>query len=199
MYFILKVKYVDGNIKHPRHKIVHESESLEEALKSLEDIATKYIIKKIKPSFTEDSDDSNEKTKVHYETKYTMNRNKHDNNIIEIHEKVTKTERKPGTLYGETEKVTRSSTQVGYFCYVKYNFVAPVQTCDNCLMVINRPVPQKVPQSGANPALLKELRNNALFQTLQDNSEKNRLDMTVDDSTDIIDSDDYPDYDSGDQ
>ena len=55
-------------------------------------------------------------------------------------------------------------------------------------MIINRPAPQKVPQSGANPALLKELKNNDLFLTLQENSEKNRLDVS-DESTDLIDSD----------
>lgn len=188
MYFILKVKFVEGNVEHPRHKIVHESESLEDVLVSLEDIATKYIIKKHKPSFTENSDEiDQQKGKVEYETKYTMSRNKKDPNVIEIFEKVTKIETKNGWT-GKIQEVTKSSKQIGYFCYVKYNFVVPPQTCDNCLMVINRPVPQKVPQTGDNTALLSELRNNELFQTLQENVENNRLDLS-DDSTELIYSD----------
>lgn len=182
---------MDAGNDHPRHKIIRQCESLESALSALEDVATQYIIKMHKPSFTQNNDDAETKIKVQYETKYTMCKNKHDPNIIEIHEKTTKIETKPGTLYGETQKVTRFSKQVGYFCYIKYNFVQPPQTCDNCLMTINRPVPQRVvPQSGMNLALLQELHNNGKFQILQRNVDKNRLDLSSDDpdSTDVIDS-----------
>jgi hypothetical protein len=105
-----------------------------------------------------------------------MNRNKHDNNIIEINETITKTETKPGTVWGKTEKVTRETRQIGYFCYVKYNVVMPEQTCDTCLMTINRPVPMRVGQP-INPELMSELKGNDLFQKLQKNAEENRLDL----------------------
>lgn len=188
MYFIVKVKFVEGNEKHPRHKIVQQLDTLEETLASLEDVATKYIIKKIKPTFTESEVEENNNVKIHCETKYTMNRNKCDNNIIEIHEKRVKTEKRPGTLYGKTEITTRLSQQIGYFYYMKYNNEIK-QTCDNCLMVINRPVPKKVSQANTNPALLKEIESNAFFQTLRNNAENNRLDLANELSDDWVEED----------
>jgi hypothetical protein len=170
MYKIVRVKYVDGNQYHPRHKIVSSAETLEQALEKIEDIATQYIIKKIKPSFITETEINK---KVSCETKYTMNRNKHNNNIIEIHEKKTITEIKPGLVYGSTDKVRKESYQIGYFCYVKDESVTP-QTCDNCLMSINRPVPMKV-ISGANPDLVKQLRSNGLFKKCQQSTAHNQM------------------------
>ena len=101
MYFIQKVKYVDGDYQHPRHKIIKECGSLENALKALEDVATSYIIKKIKPSFVEPCDvyssEAGEKgSTIRCEVKYTMNQNKNNNNIIEIYERTTNTKITPG-------------------------------------------------------------------------------------------------------
>jgi hypothetical protein len=172
MYFITKVKYIDGNVNHPRHKLVKQVETLEAALAMLEDIATTYIIKKIKPSFTTETET---KDKISCEIKYTMNRNKNNNNIIEIYEKKTTTEIKPGLVYGTTDKVKKEIRQIGYFCYMKYDFDMPLQKCDNCLMTMNRPVPIRASSNtAANPDLVKQLRSNGLFKKCQHSTAMNQ-------------------------
>lgn len=175
MYFIVKVKFVEGNQNHPRHKIISQAMTLEETLSNLEKIATDYIIKKLKPSFSvsQQDDEIDTKTKIIYEIKYTMTRSKLDNNIIEIHEKMCKTEQKPALVYGINETTTRTSRQIGYFCYIKCDNLS--QTCDKCLTTISRPLPSKVTQ-GSNPDLVRQLTSNGLFQKCQKSSAANQLD-----------------------
>jgi len=192
MYFIVKVKFVNGDQTHPRHKIVNQTMTLEETLASLENIATDYIIKKLKPSFSGQDNEKldvrfldeprSDRTKITYDVKYTMSRNKLDSNIIEIYEKVCKTEHKPGWVVGTSETITRTSQQIAYFCYIKYDNFS--QTCDKCLTTISRPLPTKV-ISGNNPDLVKQLTSNGLFKKCQKSVAFNTLEcddlMSIDD------------------
>jgi len=171
MYFIVKVKFVEGNQNQPRQKIVSQAYTLEEALQNLENAATDYIMKKLKPGFSQDSVEVKAVTKV--DTTYVMVRSKYDSNLIEIHEKVCTTETKSGFVFSN-ETVTRTSKQIGYFCYIKYGEFT--QTCDKCLTTINRPLPSKVTQ-GNNPELLRQIGSNALFKKCQESVAQNAIDL----------------------
>ena len=173
MYFIVKVKFVEGNHSHPRHKIVGQADTLEESLATLESFATEYIIKKLKPSFapvsTPSDNNTANKKKTITEVKFTMTRNKSDNNIIEIFENTCTTEVTPAMVFGVNEKTTRNTRLIGYFCYIKYDELAAIA-------LVPRQTPSLRRLPAKNPELIHQMTSNDLFQKCQRSVAMNSLD-----------------------
>ena len=174
MYFIVKIKFVEGNQAHPRHKIVGQADTLEESLATLETFATEYIIKKLKPSFapltSSGVDTVANKKRTITEVKYTMARNSADNNIIEIFQNTCITEVTPAMVFGVNEKTTRNTRLIGYFCYIKYDGLAQT-TYEN---VARYPTLRRIPAN--NPELIQQMTSNDLFQKCQRSVAMNSID-----------------------
>jgi hypothetical protein len=171
MYFIVKVKV----LSELKHKIIKERETLESAIESVKEESEIYVVKKNKHNFDEtesknDIDDFDDKRvrSVKYVKKY----NKKNSNIIEIYKR---TERSIKGWIGSSREA--DDILVGYFCYIKHNFVKPDITCDRCQMAVVTKKRAPVFGNGPsrNPDMIQALKQNRIFQDAKKNIEYTNL------------------------